>query len=69
MSPQNFAEFGSLFNKKMKMNKHIRPSIKEILSEDYWKNNETETKLSLKDIFKIVGILGGMSIISGSGIF
>ena len=51
------------------MNEHSRPSIKKILSEDYWKNNENEKKLPLKDIFKIVGILGGMSIISGSGIF
>lgn len=51
------------------MNKHSRPSIKEILSEDYWKNNENETKLSLKDIIKMVGILGSLTIISGSGIF
>ncbi|HDY68525.1 hypothetical protein LCGC14_1905480 [marine sediment metagenome] len=46
-----------------------RPSIKEILSKDYWENNEKEMSVSWQDIVKSVGILGGMSIITGSAAF
>lgn len=46
-----------------------RPSIKEILSEEYWQNKEKELGLSWKDDAKELGLASMLSILTGSGVF